>query len=149
MKKNKINPQIVIAAIIEKNGHFLIAKRKVGKMHVGKWEFPGGTLEEGENHKQCLKRELQEEFSITVEVDDLVCTSDHRYTPDWTIKLLAYRTRVVSGNFHLNDHEEIRWVKPKELAYYDFPEADRPLVEKLMRESVNPDAPDSHTAGRA
>lgn len=147
MKKKKVNPQIVIAAIIERKGHFLIAKRNVGKLHVGKWEFPGGTLEEGESHEQCLKRELQEEFSITVEVGNLFCTSEHRYTPDWTIKLLAYRTKVVSGTFNLNDHEEIRWVEPKDLAYYDFPEADMPLVVKLMREYANPNAMDSLTSG--
>jgi 8-oxo-dGTP diphosphatase len=82
-------------------------------LHAGKWEFPGGTLEKGETNEQCLKRELQEEFSITVEVGDLVCTSEHSYSPGWTIKLLAYRTKVVSGTFNLNDHEEIRWVDRK------------------------------------
>lgn len=148
MKKKKVNPQIVIAAIIERKGHFLIAKRKVGKLHVRKWEFPGGNLEEGESHEQCLKRELQEEFLVIVEVGDLFCASEHTYTPDWTIKLLACRTKVISGTFHLNDHEEIRWVEPKGLSYYDFPVADRPLVERLMRGYANPDALDSAMFGR-
>ena len=132
--KKKANPQIVIAAVIQRDGCILIARRKQGKMHPGKWEFPGGTLEEGETYKQCLKRELQEELAIISEIGDLICISEHSYTPDWTIKLLVYRTTVVSGSFTLNDHEEIRWVKPEELTNYEFTEGDRPIVEKLILE---------------
>ncbi len=130
----KANPKIVIAAVIERDGYVLIGKRKHGKCHAGKWEFPGGTLEEKETYEQCLKRELQEELAITVEVGDLICTSTFIYAPNWTIKLLAFRTAYLSGVLHLNDHEEIRWVKPADLANYDFPEADRPIIDKLVRE---------------
>ncbi len=130
----KANPKIVVAAVIERDGHILIGKRKRGKCHPGKWEFPGGTLEEKETYEQCLKRELQEELAITVEVGDLVGSSTFVYTPDWTIKLLAFRTAYISGALRLNDHEEIRWVKPADLIDYDFPEADRPIIEKLIRE---------------
>ena len=131
----KTNPKIVTAAVIEKDGHILIAKRKEGKRHVGNWEFPGGTLEEGETPEQCLKRELQEELSVTAEIGSLMCISEYSYTPDWTIKLLVYRTTVISGSFELNDHEEIRWVKPADLANYDFLEADRPVVEQLVKDA--------------
>jgi len=79
MKKK--NPMIVIAAVIEKDGCILIAKRKQGWHEAGKWEFPGGTLEEGETPEQCLKRELQEELDIITEVGDLMCISEYRYTP--------------------------------------------------------------------
>ena len=48
------------------------------------------------------------------------------------MRLLAYRAMVISGTFSLNDHEEIRWVRPAELADYNFPEADKPVVEKLV-----------------
>jgi 8-oxo-dGTP diphosphatase len=133
--RKKANPQIVIAAVIERDGHILICKRKRGKQHAGFWEFPGGTLEDGETREQCLKRELREELAISAEVGDLICVSEYTYTPDWTIKLLAYRTTVIAGNFILNDHEEIRWVKPTDLADYEFPEADRPIVEKLAGEN--------------
>jgi 8-oxo-dGTP diphosphatase len=130
--KQKPNPKIVIAAVIEKDGLILIARRKEGKQHAGKWEFPGGTLEEGETDEQCLRRELQEELAATAEVGDLFCSSEYRYTPDYTIRLLAYRATVSSDTFKLNDHEEVRWVKPTDLVDYDFPEADKPIVEKLI-----------------
>ena len=133
--KKKINPQIVTAAIIEKDGCILIGKRKRGKRRAGNWEFPGGTLEEGETHEQCLKRELKEEFAITTEVGDFLCSSEHSYAPDWTIKLLVYRTKVISGIFKLNDHDEIRWVKPTDLCNYLHEQVSRPILEKLARES--------------
>ena len=132
--KNKPNPKIVVAAVIEVECCILIGKRKQGKMHPGKWEFPGGTLEEGETPEQCLKRELLEELAVITEIGDLICTSEYIYTPDWVIRLLVYKTTVVSGSFNLNAHDEIRWVRPADLAAYDFPEADRPIVEKLIRE---------------
>ncbi len=132
--RKKPSPQIVTAGVIEKDGCVLIGKRKQGKQHVGKWEFPGGTLEQGETPEQCLRREIQEELAIDIEVGDLFCTTEYTYTPDWTIKLLAYRTTVISGVFNANDHEEIRWVKPGDLVDYDFPEAGRPIIEKLVKE---------------
>jgi NADH pyrophosphatase NudC (nudix superfamily) len=55
--KSKPNPKIVAIAIIEKNGNILLGKRKIGKFHAGTWEFPGGTVEDGETLEQCLIRE--------------------------------------------------------------------------------------------
>ena len=133
--KKKPNPKIVTAAVIEKDGHVLIAKRRQGSRFAGKWEFPGGKLEKGETPEQCLKRELREELDIIADIGDLFCSSDYTYTPEFTIRLLAYRTTVISGFFNLNDHEEIRWVKPAELTDYDFPEADRLIVERLIKEN--------------
>jgi 8-oxo-dGTP diphosphatase len=135
VKKRKLNPQVVTIAVIERNSHILIAKRKRGKMHAGNWEFPGGTVKEGETYKECLKRELEEELAITSEIGDLICSSEYNYTPDWTVKLLAYRAAVVSGSFKLNDHEDIRWVRPEDLTAYEFPEVDWPVIEKLISES--------------
>jgi 8-oxo-dGTP diphosphatase len=133
MKKK--NPKIVTAAVIEKDGHILIGKRKRGKRHAGKWEFPGGTLEEGETNEQCLKRELLEELTITAEIGDLICSSTFSYASDWTIQLMAYRAAIISGTFNLNDHEEIRWVKPKDLVNYEFPEADELIIKTLLEEN--------------
>jgi 8-oxo-dGTP diphosphatase len=129
----KQSPQIVVAGVIEKNGRILIGKRKHGKHFAGNWEFPGGSLEKGETPEQCLKRELREELDIEIEVGDLICISEYSYTPEWTIRLLVYKTMLVSGIFNLNDHEEIKWVKPADLASYDFSEADKLILEKLIK----------------
>jgi 8-oxo-dGTP diphosphatase len=132
--KKKTNPMIVAAAVIERDGCILIAKRKQGWHEAGKWEFPGGTIEEGETPEQCLKRELQEELAIITHVGELICASEYSYTPEWTIRLLVYRVTVISGVFNLNDHDEIRWVKPIDLTNYDFPEADKTAVDKLIKD---------------
>ena len=133
--KRKANPKIVAAAIIEENGRVRIARRKRGKWHVGKWEFPGGTVEEGETNEECLKRELMEELAVTAEVGDLLCSSEHVNTPDWTTRLFAYRARIVSGTVMLHDHEEMRWVNRADLGLYDFAEIGRSILERLMGES--------------
>jgi len=132
--KTKNNPQIVTAGIIEKDGMILIGKRKEGKHHSGKWEFPGGTLEEGETHEECLKRELHEELAVDADIGELYCIGEHVLTPEWTIRLFAYRVNRISGILKAEEHEEIKWVRVAELADYEFPEADRPIVEKLISE---------------
>jgi len=121
----------VTAAVLEKNGRVLIARRKKGDRQARKWEFPGGKIEAGETPEICLRRELKEEFGIDVAVDGFVGRSAHRY-PHGEIDLLAYRVTHLSGNFHLHDHEEIRWVLPVDLPSYDFSAADIPIVKLLL-----------------
>ena len=104
----------VTAAVLEKDGRILIARRKHGDRLADKWEFPGGKLEEGETPEACLRRELQEELGIDVVVGGFVGRSLHAY-PHVEIDLLAYRATHVSGDFELYDHEEIRWVHPADL----------------------------------
>jgi len=122
----------VTAAVIEKDGKILIAKRQLGRTLGGKWEFPGGKIEPGETPEECLKRELKEEFDIEAEIGSLLAVSKFRYcfVP---IELLAYRVKHTSGDFKLNDHEEMRWVRSSELSLYDFLSADRSIVEMLLK----------------
>jgi 8-oxo-dGTP diphosphatase len=121
----------VTAAIIEREGTILIARRKRGDRQDDKWEFPGGKLEEGETPEVCLRRELREEFGIDVIVGGFVGRSSHRY-PYGEIDLLAYRVIHLSGDFQLHDHEEIRWVEPADLPSHDFSAADIPIVKLLL-----------------
>ncbi len=122
----------VTAAVIEKDGKILIAQRRKGSTLGGRWEFPGGKIEPGETAEECLKRELKEEFDIESEAVDFLIASRFRYclVP---IELLAYRVKHLSGEFKVNEHDQIRWVTPSELNSYDFMPADKPIVE-LLRE---------------
>lgn len=121
----------VTAAVLEKDGRILIARRKHVDRQAGKWEFPGGKIEKGETAEACLRRELQEELGIDVVVGSFVGRSCHRY-PHGEIELLAYRVIHLSGDFQLHDHEEIRWVLPADLASHDFSAADIPIVKLLL-----------------
>jgi 8-oxo-dGTP diphosphatase len=129
-----MTPQVkVTAAIIEKDGRVLIGRRKAGRF-AGRWEFPGGKIEPGETPESCLRRELREELGVEAQIGALFLSTEHVYS-HMSIELITYRVEVVSGDFCLRDHTEIRWAAPEELDTYDFPEADRAVIEKLIRES--------------
>ena len=126
-----MKPLVVTAAVIEKEGRILIAKRKQGWRFAGKWEFPGGKIESEETPEECLKRELREELGIETEIGKFICSSTYAY-PHATIRLLVYQAFHVSGEYTLHDHEEIRWVLTQELLQFHCPEADKPVIEKLI-----------------
>ena len=123
----------VTAAVLEKDGKILIAQRRATDALGGKWEFPGGKLEAGETPEEGLRRELREEFSVEAEVGAFVCASRFEYK-HLHIELLAYRCRHLSGEFKLNDHAALAWVRPAELRAYDFAPADLPVIEELLKE---------------
>lgn len=130
MDGQRKTPRRVAAAVLEKDGKILIARRMAGDALAGKWEFPGGKLEPGETPPECLRRELAEEFGIDSEIGEFVCASEFEYRHTH-IELLAYRVRHKAGEFSLNDHSEIRWVAPSELLSYDLASADIPVARKL------------------
>jgi 8-oxo-dGTP diphosphatase len=128
-------PFRVLAAVLEKNGRWLIAKRKKGDRFAGLWEFPGGKLEPGETPKECLARELYEELGIRTRIGlylGSVCYS----SPDFAIELIAYKVTHLAGSFRLQDHEEVRWISPSEIGHFALTEPDKLLLEKLLAKSA-------------
>lgn len=121
----------VTAAIIEKDGLILAAKRKAGLHLAGYWEFPGGKLEEGEQPRECLQRELKEEFGIDTTIGDCIGESIYHYS-DKSICLIGYLTSHTGGEFVLTDHDEIQWLKPEYLKTLKWAPADIPLVDELL-----------------
>ena len=127
------NVQKVTAAVIERDGRILIARRRREELLGGKWEFPGGKLESGETMEQCLKRELREELGIETEVGEFLCSSRFVYR-HMAVELLVYRASYVSGEIVLLKHDRVEWVLPEALKEYDFSEADRPVVRRLTED---------------
>lgn len=121
----------VTAAVIEKGGKILIAKRRKSDRMGGKWEFPGGKLDIGESPESCLRRELEEELGIDAEIGEFVCSCKFKYF-QVPLELLVYRASHVSGEFEAREHDEIRWVYPHELGNYDFVKADVEVIKKLF-----------------
>ena len=118
----------VTCAIIENNGKILIARRAQDQKLAGKWEFPGGKVEDGESPEECLKRELEEEFGIQAEVGEFITSNTHHYD-HISIELFAFHVKYISGDFTLTDHDIIEWVAPAELLNYDLAEADVPIAQ--------------------
>jgi len=121
----------VTAAVIEKDEKILIAKRK--KAYMGYlWEFPGGKQKEGETLEDCLKREIKEELGIDIAVGSFICSVKDILKRQSAIELHAFMAIPLTFEFHLKDHEEVRWVGLKELPAYSFFEPDRIIVRQLM-----------------
>ncbi len=124
---------LVTAAIIEKKGLILAARRKSGSHLAGYWEFPGGKIEAEETKEECLARELWEEFGIQCAVGDFFGESVYEYETK-VIKLFCYRVQHLSGTFQCRDHDQIVWLPVHELQSLNWAPADVPLVEKLQEE---------------
>ena len=122
----------VTAAILSKDNKIFLARRNSETNHAGKLEFPGGKMEQDESIEQCLSREIKEEFSINITVNEFFAESIHEYEHA-KIRLLAYRITWVSGKMVLKDHDRIVWVSPDKLLEYDLLPADIPIAQKCKK----------------
>ncbi len=121
----------VVAAIIKKDNKYLIARRAKHKVHAGKWEFPGGKIEDNETHEKALERELFEEFGIISKTGNHIKTCIHDYG-SIRVKLMAYESQHIKGDYSLTDHDQIAWVEANEMKNYSFAEADLPVIAALL-----------------
>ena len=121
----------VVAGIVWREGRILICQRPAGGHMAGFWEFPGGKIEDGENPREALQREIHEELGIEVRVGRLHWETCHRY-PDRDVHLRFYDCEWASGvaaNIGVAGHE---WVQPSSLGNFDFLPADAQLIDSLM-----------------
>ena len=124
-----IAPIVVLAAVIERDGHFLMTRRLKGTHLAGKWEFPGGKCEPGEAHNACLARELDEELGVRSEIGEEIFTVEHAY-PERTVRLHFHRATLL-GEPSPQQNQEMRWVERSDLRTLELPEADQGLVDLL------------------
>lgn len=122
-------------AILIKNNKVMIAKREKEDSFGGKWEFPGGKFEEGETPEECLAREIKEELDIDIEVGNFFAENKFTYSKG-DIHLLAYYIKHMSGEIKLNVHDNIAFVDKDEIYNYDFLEADKLFIEKLINDCI-------------
>ena len=119
----------VVAALIEKNGKYLIARRSTGSSDVlGKWEFPGGKVEQEEIEENAIEREIKEEFEMNIKAIKFLVNNVCEY-PTKTIDLRLYECKHISGEFNLHDHSEYLFVDKEDIVNYDLCPADIPLAE--------------------
>jgi 8-oxo-dGTP diphosphatase len=122
---------VVVAAVIERDGRYLVTLRPRGTHLAGHWEFPGGKCEPYETHVEALRRELHEELDILAEVGGLVHQVTHAY-PERTVELHFYACDY-AGELKPMIGQAIRWVAREELPTLPFPEADADLIGILVR----------------
>jgi len=125
--------QIVVAcALVQKDGKVLVVQRGPGKSRAGKWEFPGGKLNENETLEQCVVREVQEELHLTIEVIAPLDMHQHTYT-DIAIELHAFICGLtLVQEIVLTEHIAFEWVEPNDLTAVDLSEADKHFISKYL-----------------
>ena len=121
----------VVAAVIERDGRYLITRRLEGTHLAGLWEFPGGKLLPEEKAEDALRRELKEELGVEAAVRELIHTVDWTY-PEKRVRLLFFRCALAGEPAPL-ERQEMRWVAAADLPTYGFPEADATLIARLSR----------------
>ncbi len=122
----------IAAALIEKEGRYLIARRPAGAPLAEQWEFPGGKREPGESFEACLKRELREELDVEVEPGPLRAVIHHAYT-ERTVLLHFFDCRIVKGSPRASAGSEIRYATVEEIERLPIPDANRNLLVALSR----------------
>jgi 8-oxo-dGTP diphosphatase len=124
----------VVAALITSNDgqRVLIQQRPPGKARALLWEFPGGKVEPDESDEGALRREVREELGVELEVGAERFQTFHTYA-DVEVDLHVYRARVMGGTPRSQAGQVLREVNLTELAALPFCEADRPLVDAILR----------------
>ena len=120
---------IVVAAVIEQDGRFLVARRLRGTHLAGCWEFPGGKANDGEALKDALRREIREELNAGIANLAKIFQTSHVY-PDRTIDLHFFRGTLDAAPEPVLG-QELRWITREEFAALPFPPADAELLAEL------------------
>ncbi len=120
----------VTAAVIEKDGKFLLAKRPLEGLLGGMWEFPGGKQEKGETLPLTLEREIKEELDASIEIEDHLGTYHHAYT-HYKVTLHAFRCHLVSEELRMIYHTDLAWVTPDSMETYPMGKLDRTIAKQL------------------
>ena len=122
---------VVVGAMIERAGKYLITQRSPKASLPLLWEFPGGRVEEGETDRVALARELRERLGIEVEVGEQAMHVKHAY-PDYDIDFRVFRCALKRGEVNKDRVYDFRWAAPSELDKYEFPAADQKTFELLL-----------------
>ena len=121
----------VVAALIVNDGKLLVCQRTRHQTMPLKWEFPGGKIEEGEQPRDALRRELDEELGIVATIGDELARIQHEYPNGGMVELRFYVVRDYLGEIENRIFRDIQWAAPADLPKFDFLEADLTLVKDL------------------
>ena len=138
-----MTPIAVAAAVIERDGAFLLTRRLKGTHLEGTWEFPGGKCEPRETPAACLVREIREELGSGVVVGELMLVTRHAY-PERIVELHFYETRLTDEPSP-QIGQEMRWARREELETLEFPEADAELIRMLVARQRGHDGPSARS----
>lgn len=129
-------PVLVVAALIQRDfdseGRILVVRRGPGQSGAGFWEFPGGKVEDGEDPRAALVREIDEELGIHIRVGAFLAESDFTY-PGKTIRLQVHWVVTSDSKVELREHDAMKWCLPHEINVNELSAADRPFVKLILQ----------------
>ncbi len=134
---------VVTAAVIERDGRFLVTRRLEGTHLEGCWEFPGGKCEPGEELADCLSREIREELNAVVRVGREIFRTRHAY-PDRVVELRFFQSSL-DGEPTPMLGQQVRWASRADLRTLPFPPADAALIEFLRSEGATLRSKEHHS----
>ena len=123
--------EVVAAIIRDEEGCVFATQRGLGEWKDW-WEFSGGKIEAGETPEESLVREIREELSTEISVDEFLCTVEYDY-PQFHLKMHCYLCSLLSEALHLNEHEAAQWLTKDELGSAKWLPADKEVVEKVKK----------------
>jgi 8-oxo-dGTP diphosphatase len=122
----------VVAAVIERDGRYLITQRNAGAVLPLLWEFPGGRVEETETEADALQREVRGRIGVEVMVGEKIGEHHHEYA-QYDVHMMMYKcTLSPEANPYPATVNDLRWVTSREFLDYDFPPADEKTMSKLL-----------------
>jgi 8-oxo-dGTP diphosphatase len=121
----------VVAALIVKDGKILVCQRTKHQTMPLKWEFPGGKIEEGEQPREALRRELDEELGIDAIIGEEIARIRHEYRSGNSVELRFYVVHEFRGELENRIFRDMKWAERTELPSFDFLEADLQLVSDV------------------
>lgn len=127
---------LVVAGLIHRDGRYLVGQRKKTDKHGLKWEFPGGKVEQGEEPREALVRELREELAIEASLGDEAIRYEYAYNGRPPLTLIFYRVDSYDGVPQSREFEQIRWVEAGVMPGMDFLDGDTDFVRKLARGEI-------------
>ena len=125
--------EVVAAVLYDTEGRIFATQRGYGEWKDW-WEFPGGKMEAGEKPEEALKREIREELSAEIAVDELLCTVEYDY-PKFHLTMHCYLCSLLTETLQLNEHEAAKWLPKDELDSVKWLPADLGVIETLKNQS--------------
>jgi len=121
--------EVVAAIIHDDQGRIFTTQRGYGEWKDW-WEFPGGKIEAGETPEEALKREIREELSTGISVDEYLCTVEYDY-PKFHLTMHCYMCSLLTNTLHLNEHEAAKWLEKDELDNVRWLPADLNVIKEI------------------
>jgi 8-oxo-dGTP diphosphatase len=121
----------VVAAVVERNGKYLITQRRPEGVLPLLWEFPGGRVEDSESDEEALRREMRERLDVDIQVGQHLATSVHDYE-GYSVTLVVYKANLLSDKVHPVRVNAFHWAASEEFERYTFPPADQATMDKLL-----------------